>query len=126
MPELPELLLPAPVVDVDAALLAAEAVAVDAELALFSRDVVMFVDLGFPKLTVTLPPPPPPPPVPALLPPLVLKENIGWPRSTNRLEDGPPSSTEEEDEWPPGNASEWSDPGKINQLIKKFAQLVQY
>lgn len=111
---MPELLLPVPAADVEAALLAAEVDAGDAELALLTRVVFKLVDLGFPKLTLTLPPP-----APALLPPLALKENIGWPRSTSRLEDGPPSSTEEDEEWlaPPGNASECSDPAKMNQLI---------
>lgn len=117
MPELPELLLPGPAADdEDAALLAMEVDAVDAELALFSRDVFMLVDLGVPKLTLTLPPP-----APTLLPPLALKENIGWwPRSTSRLEDGPPSSTEDDEEWlaPPGNASECRD---RNVLATAFA-----
>lgn len=76
---MPELLLPG----ADDVLGAEVDAADDDELALLSRDVVM-LDLGFPVLA----------PAP------VLKENIGWPRSTSRLDDddGPPSSTEDDEE----------------------------
>lgn len=101
VPELSDLLLPeldAAAADDDGLLVvAAEGDAVDDELALLSRVGFELWDLGFPMLA----------PVPAL------KGNIGGARSTSRLEeDGPPSSTDDDEEWlaAPGNASEWSDP----------------